>query len=318
MIHNPPLELDTILKRICVRYFYLIIAVSSIFAVYYLDERIEPLNSIVGLCPIIHLLLLFIPYKLSYSSTRKLIPTYLIYISLFLCANALYFWSFGQITAFMWYIIIPVASTIFFKRGVVIKWCIYVFVHICLIFIITPLIPENYFTRPTNAQLTIINILTIIIGLLFILFFIYYLYIVKEVQSKNLSVLPEEKEGDKEENKFEKLYGEILNYFSEKKPYCDPDFTITHLAKDLNSNVKYIAKAIKLKEDINFSVFLNIYRINMIKELIAKDYTNKYTIRYIYTSAGFRHQSTFNKVFKEIEGNTPSEYIKENKGNNKQ
>ncbi len=40
--------------------------------------------------------------------------------------------------------------------------------------------------------------------------------------------------------------------------------------------------------------------------MIAKDYHNKY----IYLSAGFRHQSTFNKVFKEIEGITPSEYIK--------
>ncbi|WP_370567614.1 helix-turn-helix domain-containing protein [Dysgonomonas sp. Marseille-P4677] len=39
-------------------------------------------------------------------------------------------------------------------------------------------------------------------------------------------------------------------------------------------------------------------------------------MRYIYSSAGFRHQSTFNKVFKELEGITPSEYIKNNKGRN--
>lgn len=30
---------------------------------------------------------------------------------------------------------------------------------------------------------------------------------------------------------------------------------------------------------------------------------------YIYTSAGFRHQSTFNKTFKQFENMTPSEFI---------
>ncbi|MFR0679219.1 helix-turn-helix domain-containing protein, partial [Dysgonomonas mossii] len=111
-------------------------------------------------------------------------------------------------------------------------------------------------------------------------------------------------------------YLNILNYFAEKKPFCDPDYTIVQLAKYLNSNVKYISKIIKIKKDVNFSAFLNKYRIKLIKELIAKDYHNKYTIRHIYASAGFRHQSTFNKVFKELEGITPSEYIKSNKGKN--
>ncbi|WP_410566018.1 helix-turn-helix domain-containing protein [Bacillus sp. SIMBA_033] len=30
---------------------------------------------------------------------------------------------------------------------------------------------------------------------------------------------------------------------------------------------------------------------------------------YIYTEAGFSNQATFNRVFKSIEGITPSEYI---------
>ena len=113
--------------------------------------------------------------------------------------------------------------------------------------------------------------------------------------------------------KFDTLYTAILTYFSEKKPYCNPDFTIEQLAKDLNSNVKYISKAIKIKENVNFNFFLNKYRISMIKEMIANDFHNKYTLRYIYFKSGFRHQSTFNKAFKDIEGMTPSKYIKSKK-----
>jgi len=136
---------------------------------------------------------------------------------------------------------------------------------------------------------------------------------IKEIRFNKYEV-KEEKDGKDLENiKFDTLYTAILTYFSEKKPYCNPDFTIEQLAKDLNSNVKYISKAIKIKENVNFNFFLNKYRISMIKEMIANDFHNKYTLRYIYFKSGFRHQSTFNKAFKDIEGMTPSKYIKSKK-----
>jgi AraC-like DNA-binding protein len=47
----------------------------------------------------------------------------------------------------------------------------------------------------------------------------------------------------------------------------------------------------------------------MVKDMLNNDVDKKYTLHYIYTSAGFRNQSTFNKVFKLLEGITPSEYI---------
>jgi AraC-like DNA-binding protein len=39
---------------------------------------------------------------------------------------------------------------------------------------------------------------------------------------------------------------------------------------------------------------------------------------YIYTEAGFSNQSTFNRVFKQIEGITPSEYFQKNLKNNRE
>lgn len=168
---------DTILKKICIRYFYSIIAVSSFFAIYYLYEDIEPLKYIVSFCPIAHLLLIVIPWRLDYQAFKHLIPVYIVYISLFLYANMLYFWSFGQITAFMWYSIIPIAAMIFFKRKTVVLWGIYVLVLVCSVFIIGSFIPKGYFHSPTEKQFMIINIMTIVLSISFIMFFVYYLYI---------------------------------------------------------------------------------------------------------------------------------------------
>jgi YesN/AraC family two-component response regulator len=237
-------------------------------------------------------------------------------------AEVLFFWSFGQVTAFVWFNITPFAAMIFFKRKTVITWNIGIFLLICSVFIVTPFIPEGYFERPEDKQLMIINIMTIVLNTALVIFFVYYLgkinilkesyqkTLMSDVDGMNIEITDNKDIREAETNKFERLYSDILTYFSEKKPYCNPDFTIAQLAKELDTNVKYIAKAIKIKENVNFIGFLNKYRVNLVKELITKDFHNKYTIRHIYTLVGFKYQSTFNKVFKEIEGLTPSEYIK--------
>jgi YesN/AraC family two-component response regulator len=112
--------------------------------------------------------------------------------------------------------------------------------------------------------------------------------------------------GDK---KYNYLYSNILNYFETKKPYNNPDFDIAQLAIALDSNSSYISKAIKVSRNMNFNTFVNTYRIDKIKEMIQEN-QSKYTLEYIYSSAGFKNQSTFNKVFKLVEGITPSEYYK--------
>lgn len=311
--HTKQIDLNKTLKDICLRYFHGIITISTLFAIYYIHQQIEPLNYIVGLCPIIHIALFAIPYRLEYDSIKPIISVYLIYISIFLYANLLFFWSFGQITAIMWYILIPVAAMIFFNRRSVILWSAYVLVHIISAFIIGPFFADKYSSSLTDQQLLTINIITIIFSLTLLAFFLHNLHKVNAIREMLLreELLNEQKE-EKEESveTYKQLYIGILDYFSEKKPYCNPDFTISQLAKELKSNVKYVSTAIKEQENVNFNVFVNRYRIDLVKELIAKDYHNKYTIRHMYFVAGFRHQSTFNKVFKDIEGITPSEYIK--------
>jgi len=59
-------------------------------------------------------------------------------------------------------------------------------------------------------------------------------------------------------------------------------------------------------------MYLNEYRINYVKKLISENNLQKVTLMYIYTEAGFSNQATFNRVFKQIEGVTPSEYITKN------
>lgn len=109
--------------------------------------------------------------------------------------------------------------------------------------------------------------------------------------------------------KLEELYDDIIRYFKENKPHQDPDFNMHKLVIGLNSNNTYISRALNLKEGIGFKLFLNTYRVKEVKERLDKGEHKKFTIKHLYSNSGFTSQSTFNRVFKEIEGITPSEYI---------
>jgi YesN/AraC family two-component response regulator len=110
--------------------------------------------------------------------------------------------------------------------------------------------------------------------------------------------------------KYSDLYQNILSYFAQECPYINPDFSILQLAIALDTNSAYLSKAIKIQRNMNYNQFINLFRIEHVKEMIMQDTSNRYTLEYIYTSSGFKNHSTFNKVFKQIEGITPSEYYK--------
>jgi len=109
--------------------------------------------------------------------------------------------------------------------------------------------------------------------------------------------------------RFENLYNEIVAYFEEEKPFTDPDFSINMLSKTLKTNSTYISKALNQVGNKKFNVFVNQYRIQQVIEDLDNKKHKKHTLEHIYTKAGFTQQSTFNRVFKEFIGVTPTEYI---------
>ncbi|WP_164976788.1 helix-turn-helix domain-containing protein [Chryseobacterium sp. CH21] len=106
---------------------------------------------------------------------------------------------------------------------------------------------------------------------------------------------------------------EKLNYImSTKGLFKDPKLNISMLSIQLNINYNYLSKIIRNKGYQNFNAYLNEYRINYVKKLMSETDLQKITLMYIYTEAGFSNQTTFNRVFKQIEDITPSEYIQKN------
>lgn len=158
----------------------------------------------------------------------------------------------------------------------------------------------------------LVYVIMLIVGYLSFLI-LYYYNELNKIKLKHqhrllMDAVQEETAPHKKLSPTQKLYQEILVYMEAKKPFRNAEFTIKKMAKDLNTNQTYVSRALNAEGNKKFSSFLQEYRIKEVKEALLKDENNS-TLEQIYKKAGFTHQATFNRIFKEMTGVTPSQYI---------
>lgn len=105
------------------------------------------------------------------------------------------------------------------------------------------------------------------------------------------------------------IYQRILNHMENSKCYLNSDYTLGSLANELKINKISVSNSLNHIGKISFKDLVNKYRINEAKELFVNDKFRSNNIKQIYLNVGFKYHTTFNRVFKKLEGMTPSEYI---------
>ena len=110
----------------------------------------------------------------------------------------------------------------------------------------------------------------------------------------------------------DELYEKILGLIVIEKRYRNKDFSAKELAKELNTNTRYLSAVINSRFKTNFSCLINEYRIKeALHFLTDKRYTNM-TIEDIGSSVGFANRQSFYASFYRIMGETPNSYRKRN------
>ena len=108
----------------------------------------------------------------------------------------------------------------------------------------------------------------------------------------------------------DELYEKILNMIVIEKRYRNKEFSAKELAKELNTNTRYISAVINSRFNTNFSCLINEYRI---KEVLHRMTDKRYldmTIEEIGTMVGFANRQSFYASFYRIMGETPNGYRK--------
>lgn len=90
-----------------------------------------------------------------------------------------------------------------------------------------------------------------------------------------------------------------------KSNYGNANLSQKTIADKLHVNPSYLGQIFKDETGVRFTTYLNEYRIDVAKHLIAQ---NKQKISEISKAVGYTHQSYFQKVFKKFTGMPPSEF----------
>lgn len=106
----------------------------------------------------------------------------------------------------------------------------------------------------------------------------------------------------------EKYKAHILTLMKEEKPYLDPDLRLAELASKLGISTSHFSEVLHYCFKENFYNLINFYRVLEAQELMKKSQYKEAKIIAIAFDAGFKSKTTFNRVFKNFTGQTPSEY----------
>ncbi|MFZ4548162.1 MAG: helix-turn-helix domain-containing protein [Bacteroidales bacterium] len=109
------------------------------------------------------------------------------------------------------------------------------------------------------------------------------------------------------------LFTELRDAFDKQKLYLDPELHLKAVIQILGTNKKYLYKAINDNTDANFRAFINRYRIDEAKRIMENGMQNNEQINLseMYASAGFKSSASFYRVFKQVTGLAPRDYIRE-------
>ena len=110
-----------------------------------------------------------------------------------------------------------------------------------------------------------------------------------------------------------KIEVKLAQLMQKEKPYLEPELSLNQLAARLAIKPKILSQVINEKLGQNFFDFINTYRIEEAKRLLAEHKDPKITVLEVLYEVGFNSKSSFNTLFKKNTGLTPSEFKKKYK-----
>lgn len=106
----------------------------------------------------------------------------------------------------------------------------------------------------------------------------------------------------------------LLSYMKSDAPFRDPDSSLGDIAQALGVSTHDLSLVLNDVLKMNFHGFLNSHRIALIKDMMANPDLDHRTLLDLAYEAGFNSKTSFNRVFKETVGMTPSDYRRHRPG----
>ena len=106
----------------------------------------------------------------------------------------------------------------------------------------------------------------------------------------------------------DELYERIIEKIVVQKKYKEPNYLAKDLAKELDTNTRYLSAVINSRFGMNYSCLVNEYRVrDALHMLVDKRYASK-SIEQISALVGFANRQSFYSAFYKNTGEAPNDY----------
>lgn len=114
------------------------------------------------------------------------------------------------------------------------------------------------------------------------------------------------------EQEKDSILSSLKNFLNNgNKPYLSPDLTLKDIAEKIGVSHTQLSQAINEKTSHNFNDYINHFRVEEVKNLLAYPTNKNLTIEAIAQKAGFSSKSQFYSAFKHHTGLTPKAFLSE-------
>lgn len=104
------------------------------------------------------------------------------------------------------------------------------------------------------------------------------------------------------------LFETVKRQLETSRLYLDSKLTLTRLSEATGLSKHHLSEVLNRHAGKNFYEFINGYRVEFVRERLQED--TQQTVLDIALEAGFSSKSTFNAIFKQFTGQTPTQYRK--------
>ncbi len=128
----------------------------------------------------------------------------------------------------------------------------------------------------------------------------------QEAQEQALEEARRQRTSTKE---YRDLQNKVRQYMESERPYRNPNFRLSDLAKTVDSTPAVISLMLNQNMETNFYDYINRYRLEDFKRKYKSPSYHNLSTSAIYEKCGFK-KTTFFAAFKKFEGCTPLEWMK--------
>ena len=110
------------------------------------------------------------------------------------------------------------------------------------------------------------------------------------------------------EDEARELHQRLLGFMEGERPWLDDSLDLPALAAALDTSANHVSQVLNGLEGKSFYDFVNGYRVAAVKERLADQGEGPSSLLDVALACGFRSKATFNRIFKQHTGLTPTQY----------